>query len=106
MTDLTAGVDERVRVAIYDIWRNLFELSPETFDPQRGFIESGGYSLLALKLLDAVERALSVRVELAEVLADLSASSLVERVVELTRLKLAVGSPSEGSDGEWEEGII
>lgn len=103
MWDVDAEVE--VREVVYASWRELLAIDPAAFDADRGFVASGGYSLLGLRLIDVLSQRLGVKLELSEFLGDLSANALAARIVRARNAASAPGlDPTDSA--QWEEGFI
>lgn len=104
MREENIDVEEKTRRSVYAIWQELLVIDREAFEPNKGFIASGGYSLLGLRLIDALTRQLGVKLELSDFLGDLSASALADRVISAFAEE-ATASTDDGAE-HWEEGYI
>lgn len=97
--------EAEVREVVYAAWRELLTIEPAAFDADRGFVASGGYSLLGLRLIDVLSQRLGVKLELSEFLGDLSANALAAKILSARDAASAPG-PDAGGSAQWEEGFI
>lgn len=99
-----------VRDEVIACWCEALQLKPGSFSSSSGFLELGGYSIGALRLVDTLEKRIDVRVELDRVLSELSLDALLELVE--GKLREPTEEASSGVNREikdatpWEEGIL
>lgn len=98
---VASNPDGALREAVYSAWCEVLNLDAASFDPGKGFIESGGYSVLGLKLIERLKSQLHAEPDLGALLDDLTAIRLVDLMLEQ---QLGLGGEA-GADG-WDEGYI
>jgi mycobactin peptide synthetase MbtE len=103
-TALASSPDE-ITQTVYSLWCEAIGFPRDRLDPQRNFLESGGYSLAALRLLDALRARFTVQIDLAEVFEKLTAAKLSELVHAALAAQSEPGEAPEAAIA-WEEGFV
>jgi hypothetical protein len=104
--DTCAGAEpSEIQASVRAAWCQALRIQPQNLDPDRGFVESGGYSLAALRLIDTIRSLFAVEIELPEILESMSANAMAERVAAAVRAA-AFSKAGRDDPAAWEEGFI